>query len=329
MTIPGLRLICRNPGYRGRGPCIVSPRYMILSGIWDFIKRGRGIAPDLTDRVRLAFISKQEGVPSGHTLSFVLDISTENDAAAQQPDTAVSTKRDGRTPPPAPPPLRGGGELEAAASPEAAGHHCRTRRPRLPLVRHRPFGPGCGRASYWQSGGPLVSAASAEARAALPERPTQTGSGCPLGGALPRSQRRAGIKRQRCRPRQRPRRGYPFGFPTAPPVALAAPAPRPCRSAAQPRAGRFRSVAPCAPYRWHPVAHRLPPVPSLHDPRHRCCTGSRLLAALAPSCRRWRRTPQTAAVRPAARQGRRRGPQRIAAADRAIVSLRCCGSSGT
>lgn len=96
------------------------------------------------------------------------------------------------TPPPAPPPLRGGGELEAAAPPEASGNHCRTRRPRLPLVRHRPFGPGCGRASYWQSGGPLASAASAEARAALPERPTQTGSGCPLGGALPRSQRRAG-----------------------------------------------------------------------------------------------------------------------------------------
>lgn len=184
------------------------------------------------------------------------------------------------TPPPAPPPLRGGGELEAAASPEAAGHHCRTRRPRLPLVRHRPFGPGCGRASYWQSGGPLASAASAEARAALPERPKQTGSGCPLGGALPRSQRRAGIKRQRCRPCQRHRRGYPFGFPTAPPVALAAPAPRPYRSAAQQRAGRFRSVAPCATCRGHPVAHRLTPVPSLHDPRHRCCTGSRLLAAL-------------------------------------------------
>lgn len=94
--------------------------------------------------------------------------------------------------PPCTPPLRGGGELEAAAPPEASGRHCRTRRPRLPLVRHRPFGPGCGRASYWQSGGPLASAASAEARAALPERPTQTGSGCPLGGALPRSQRRAG-----------------------------------------------------------------------------------------------------------------------------------------
>ena len=79
-----------------------------------------------------------------------------------------------------------------AASPAAAGHHCRTRRPRLPLVRHRPFGPGCGRSSYWQSGGPLVRAASADARAALPARPTQTGSGCPLGGALPQSQRRAG-----------------------------------------------------------------------------------------------------------------------------------------
>ena len=38
----------------------------------------------------------------------------------------------------------------------------------------------------------MVSAAFAEARAALPVRPAQTGSGCPLGGALPLSQRRAG-----------------------------------------------------------------------------------------------------------------------------------------
>lgn len=185
------------------------------------------------------------------------------------------------TPPPAPPPLRGGGELEAAAPPEASGSHCRTRRPRLPLVRHRPFGPGCGRASYWQSGGPLASAASAEARAALPERPTQTGSGCPPRWGTPAiAAPRGQCKRKRCRPGQRPRRGHPFRVPTAPPVALAAPAPRPHRSAAQQRAGRFRSVAPCAPYRVHPVAHRLTPVPSLHDPRHRCCTGSRLLAAL-------------------------------------------------
>ena len=111
--------------------------------------------------------------------------------------------------------------------------------------------------------------------------------------AAPRGQ----CKRQRCRPGQRPHRGHRFRVPTAPPVALAAPAPRPHRSAAQQRAGRFRSVAPCAPCRAHPVAHRLPPVPSLHGPRHRSCTGSRLLAALAPSRRPGRRTPQTAAAK--------------------------------
>lgn len=77
---------------------------------------------------------------------------------------------------------------------------------------------------------------------------------------------------------------------------------------------------PAPPLRGHPVAHRLTPVPSLHDPRHRSCTGSRLLAALAPSCRPGRRTPQTAAGRLEIRQGRRREPQRIAAAGRAIVS---------
>lgn len=183
--------------------------------------------------------------------------------------------------PPAPPPLRGGGELEAAAPPEASGSHCRTRRPRLPLVRHRPFGPGCGRASYWQSGGPLVSAASAEARAALPERPTQTGSGCPLGGALPRSQRRAGsASGSVAAPASAPGVATPSGFRRPRRWHWPPRHPAPHRSAAQQRAGRFRSVAPCAPYRVHPVAHRLTPVPSLHDPRHRCCTGSRLLAAL-------------------------------------------------
>lgn len=122
------------------------------------------------------------------------------------------------------------------------------------------------------------------------------------------------------RPSQCPRRGHPFRVPTAPPLALAAPAPRPRATAAQQRAGRFRSVAPCAPCRGHPVAHRHTPVPSLHDPRHRSCTGSRLLAALAPSCRRWRRTPQTAAVRlrtPAAAWGY--GPEPEAAAVRGLI----------
>ena len=226
---------------------------------------GGGTAPDLTGRCPAGLYWKTRGCAQWAHPLFRF---------------SCPRTREKGTPPPAPPPLRGGGELEAAAAPEASGHHCRTRRPRLPLVRHRPPA-GLRPAPPTGSNRPSCQVrASAEARAALPERPTQTGSGCPLGGALPRSQRRAGIKRQRCRPRQRPRRGYPFGFPTAPPVALAAPAPRPYRSAAQQRAGRFRSVAPCAPCRVHPVAHRLTPVPSLHDPRHRCCTGSRLLAAL-------------------------------------------------
>ena len=62
-------------------------------------------------------------MPSGHSLSFVSPVHAHG-------------RRE--RPPPAPPPLRGGGELEAAAAPEASGYHCRTRRPRLPLVRHRP-----------------------------------------------------------------------------------------------------------------------------------------------------------------------------------------------
>lgn len=37
-------------GVQGPGPLYCLPAYMILSGIWDFIKRGRGIAPDLTGR---------------------------------------------------------------------------------------------------------------------------------------------------------------------------------------------------------------------------------------------------------------------------------------
>lgn len=235
--------------------------------------------------------------------------------------------------PPCTPPLRGGGELEAAAAPEAAGHHCRTRRPRLPLVRHRPFGPGCGRSSYWQSGGPLASAASAEARAALPERPTQTGSGCPLGGALPRSQRRAGIKRQRCRPSQRPRRGHPFRVPTAPPVALAAPAPRPppVRRAAAGRwfpLGRSLRPLPVAPGRSPAPAGALapwPPAPLLH----------RLPAAGCAACAPCAPAPQRKGCcdrkRPRVRTGTGSGPapgpnsaHNMASVIRNCKQLTCC-----
>ena len=35
-------------GYRGETP-VLSPRVYALSDIWDFAKRGRGTAPDLTD----------------------------------------------------------------------------------------------------------------------------------------------------------------------------------------------------------------------------------------------------------------------------------------
>lgn len=185
------------------------------------------------------------------------------------------------TPPPAPPPLRGGGELEAAAPPEASGRplpHSQATpaaraapalraglRPRLLLAVGWAFGK-CGLRRS-PRGAPRKAHAN---RQRVPPR-----WGTPAIAA-PRGQ----CKRKRCRPGQRPRRGHPFRVPTAPPVALAAPAPRPNRSAAQQRAGRFLSVAPCAPYRVHPVAHRLTPAPSLHDPRPRCCTGSRLLAAL-------------------------------------------------
>lgn len=82
------------------------------------------------------------------------------------------------------------------------------------------------------------------------------------------------------RPSQRPRQGLPLRHSDSPACGTGCPGtPPPHQSAAQQQAGRFRSVAPCAPCRGHPVAQRLPPLPSLHDPRHRCCTGSRLLAA--------------------------------------------------
>lgn len=74
------------------------------------------------------------GTPSLSFWAFRRKMMLQHNSLIQQ----YQQKEMGERPPPAPPPLRGGGELEAAAAPETSGHHCRTRRPRLPLVRHRP-----------------------------------------------------------------------------------------------------------------------------------------------------------------------------------------------
>lgn len=135
--------------------------------------------------------------------------------------------------------------------------------------------------------GPLSGAASLRSPRGAPRKQQQTASGYPIGKVLPVSQRRAGkdngSNAQCCRPSQRPRRGYPFRVPTAPPLALAAPAPHP-RTIAAAAAGRAfplgRSCGPAPMLAGHALAQRPPPLSSLHDPRHRSCTGSRLLAAL-------------------------------------------------
>lgn len=59
---------------RGTGAAapVLSPRVYALSDRWDFIKRGRGIALDLTDICPVCFYSAQKGVPGGHSLSFVI-----------------------------------------------------------------------------------------------------------------------------------------------------------------------------------------------------------------------------------------------------------------
>lgn len=93
----------------------------------------------------------------------------------------------------------------------------------------------------------------------------------------------SGSYAQCCRPSQRPRRGYPFDVPTAPPLALAAPAPHP-RTTAAAAAGRAfplgRLLRPGHRAGRARTRSAAQPLPSLHDPRHRSCTGSRLPAAL-------------------------------------------------
>ena len=133
----------------------------------------------------------------------------------------------------------------------------------------------------------MSSAASLRSPRGAPRKQQQTASGYPIGKVLPVSQRRAGkdngSNAQCCRPSQRPRRGYPFRVPTAPPLALAAPAPHP-RTTAAAAAGRAfplgRLMRPGHRAGRARTRSAAQPLPSLHDPRHRSCTGSRLLAAL-------------------------------------------------
>lgn len=134
---------------------------------------------------------------------------------------------------------------------------------------------------------PCTACSSRESPRGAPRQDQQAASGCPIGKVLPRSQRRAGKDSgsyaQCRRPSQRPRRGYPFRIPTAPPLALAAPAPHP-RTTAAAAAGRAFPLGRLLRPGHHAGRARTRsaarPLPSLHDPRHRSCTGSQLLAAL-------------------------------------------------
>ena len=167
---------------------------------------------------------------------------------------------------------------------------------------------------------PCTACSSRESPRGAPRQEQQAASGCPIGQMLPRSQRRAGKDSgsyaQCRRPSQRHRRGYPFRVPTAPPLALAAPAPHPRTTAAQQQPGRFRSVVSCGPATMqagHALAQRPPPLPSLHDPRrllpHRlpaagCAAFARCASAtqrVSCCCRKRPRSTERNRKRPSAR----------------------------
>ena len=122
-----------------------------------------------------------------------------------------------------------------------------------------------------------------EARAALPASSSKPPAATP-SARRSRSRSAARGKRQ-----QSGRRAHAAALrpeasrKRAAPAMLAAPAPQPThnRRAAAGRAFPLgRSCGPAPMLAGHALAQRPPPLPSLHDPRHRSCTGSRLLAAL-------------------------------------------------
>lgn len=134
---------------------------------------------------------------------------------------------------------------------------------------------------------PCTACSSRESPRGAPRQEQQAASSYPIGKVLPISQRRAGKDSgsyaQCHRPSQCQRRSYPFRIPTAPPLALAAPAPHPRTTAARQQPGRFRSVAPAARPPCRPGTHSLSGprrCPRSMTPVGCCRTGSRLLAAL-------------------------------------------------
>lgn len=145
--------------------------------------------------------------------------------------------------PPCTPPLTRWGRLETAAPPIAAGHPRASRRPdghrkarRRTIPRRRSAAPsGQGERPFAKCG------IAAKPAAALPASSSKPPAAAPSGRcSRDRSAaagKDSGSYAQCCRPSQRPRRGYPFDVPTAPPLALAAPAPHP-RTTAAAAAGR-------------------------------------------------------------------------------------------
>ena len=156
-----------------------------------------------------------------------------------------------------------------------------------------------------------------EARRGAPRQEQQAASGYPIGQVLPRSQRRGGQgQRQLCTvlpPQPAPPAWLPLRHSDSPAAGTGCPGTPPThdrRRSSGPGVSARSSPAARPPCR--PGTHSLSgsPLPSLHDPRHRSCTGSRLLAAL-PALDALRHCSGKRAAADSC-QGRR-GPERIAA----------------
>lgn len=129
----------------------------------------------------------------------------------------------------------------------------------------------------------MSGAASLRSPRGAPRKQQQTASGYPIGKALPQSQRRAGkaaakrTKQARCGSEtgSKPEACRPChaGSPGTPAHA------QPPRSSG-PGVSARSLLRPAPMLAGHALAQRPPPLSSLHDTRHRSCTGSRLLAAL-------------------------------------------------